>query len=165
MYNDAMKERKEQTRVSAMDRALTYLGYRMRSKKEMEDYLRQKGYEAGEIQETMDRLADYGYIDDVAFSREFLRSRLNRGPVGRKKLEYDLLKKGVDREAIARVLEEYHGQEEEERCRELAERLAAQKGRNRKALQSVQRTLLARGFGYDLIRQALAGLGEEGERD
>ena len=83
MYNDAMKERKEQTRVSAMDRALTYLGYRMRSKKEMEDYLRQKGYEAGEIQETMDRLADYGYIDDVAFSREFLRSRLNRGPVGR----------------------------------------------------------------------------------
>ena len=49
MYNDAMKERKEQTRVSAMDRALTYLGYRMRSKKEMEDYLRQKGYEAGEI--------------------------------------------------------------------------------------------------------------------
>ena len=66
---------------------------------------------------------------------------------------------------IARVLEEYHGQEEEERCRELAERLAAQKGRDRKALQSVQRTLLARGFGYDLIRQALAGLGEEGERD
>ena len=29
VYNDAMKERKEQTRVSAMDRALTYLGYRM----------------------------------------------------------------------------------------------------------------------------------------
>lgn len=165
MYNKIMKEEKEKTRVSAMDRALTYLGYRMRSQKEMRDYLRQKGYEAGEIEETMARLMDYGYIDDEAFSREFLRSRLNRGPVGRKKLEYDLLKKGVDREAIARVLEEYHSHEEGERCRELAKRLAAQKGRDQKAMASIQRTLMARGFGYDLIRQALAGLSEEGEQD
>ncbi|MFR4008174.1 MAG: hypothetical protein ACLT0Y_01820 [Christensenellales bacterium] len=52
-----------------MDAALTYLGTRMRSEREMLTYLKKKNT-PDEINQTMERLKGYGYIDDLAFAKE-----------------------------------------------------------------------------------------------
>jgi len=167
VYNAAMeenankKQKKQRKPQSAMDRALGYLGYRMRTEKEMTDYLTAKQYPEEEIAEVMARLVDYGYIDDAAFCKEYLRTKLDRGAVGRRKIRYDLSQKGITGEIIEAALMEYDAEGETENCIALVQKLSQTRGTDQKAKASIQRTLLSKGFSYDTIRTAMARLKEE----
>ena len=66
------QERKPRKKKLCMDAALTYLGTRMRSEREMLTYLKKKEYTPDEINQTMERLKGYGYIDDLAFAKELI---------------------------------------------------------------------------------------------
>ena len=138
-----------------MDRALHYIGYRMRSERELSDYLKKKGYEEGEVLDVIGRLKEYGYVDDAAFAKEFITQRVAQRPVGRKKLEYDLMQKGIGKDTVQDALEAYLSEEEQAGCNALAEKLLRQKGKDKKAIQSIQRTLISRGFSYDRIKIAI----------
>ncbi|MDL2224634.1 recombination regulator RecX [Eubacteriales bacterium OttesenSCG-928-M02] len=149
-------EKTPKEKPSAMDRALHYIGYRMRTEKELSDYLAKKEYDSGEIDEVLTRLKEYGYVDDMAFCREYILQRIAQRPVGKRKLEYDLIKKGIPKETIQACMLEYDPKEEQNQCNALAQRLLARKGTDKKAIQSVQRTLVGRGFSYDICKNAIA---------
>ena len=68
--------------------ALSYLEHRMRTAKEMERRLKEKGFEEGEIAETMEWLKESHYIDDVAYGTEYLRYAFGKGRgIARAKIE------------------------------------------------------------------------------
>ncbi|ETX04182.1 MAG: hypothetical protein ETSY2_30260 [Candidatus Entotheonella gemina] len=92
--------------LRAYHNALRLLGYRPRSRLEVERHLRQKGYEAEAIEAAMARLVANRYIDDEAFARSWLNHRERLRPSGARGLSHELRQKGVEREIIEEVLTE-----------------------------------------------------------
>lgn len=87
----------------ALDVALRLLARREHSQRELRTKLSSRGYEAGEIARTLDRLAGRGLVSDERFAEVFLRSRLERGQ-GPLKIRAQLRERGVDAPLIDAAL-------------------------------------------------------------
>ena len=89
---------------SAFDYGAYILGLHDRSEKELYEKLLKKGYSPEESASAMAKLANYGYIDDTRYARHYAEQKLHS--YGKRKVEYDLLHKGVSAEVVSEVLEE-----------------------------------------------------------
>lgn len=86
---------------------LKYLNTRVRSKKEIWDYLKKKEYSFSNIENAINILEKQGYINDLNFAKAFLNNRLITTSNGPYKIKSDLKEKGVSNEVIDEVMEEY----------------------------------------------------------
>ncbi len=142
---------------SAIFYALKLLGLRNHSRRELEQKLLKKGYDAGSIDETMEKLANRGVLDDRAFGMELIRSRSRRKPAGKLKIAAELRKKGVAEAIIDELLKEYDCaalclRAAEKKIRSLHE--ATEAGRKRK----LEVFLCNRGFAWPEIQGAIRQL-------
>ncbi len=147
--------KKQKKKKLCMDAALTYLGTRMRSEYEMRSYLQKKQYREDEIEQTIERLKGYGYIDDLAFAKEMIRCKTAIRPMGKRALHYALYKAGVDKDTIEEGLAAYPDKAEQEACDVLCEKLMLKNGTDRQGLAKTQRALAARGFGYEMVSKEM----------
>jgi len=86
--------------------AIRYLSHRMRSRKEIDQYLYgRKGFARETIATVIKRLADERYLDDKEFARLFVEGRIRSRPRSRALLRYELSQKGIDDDVIVAVLE------------------------------------------------------------
>jgi len=85
--------------------ALRYLGIRIRSKKELSDYLSEKSTDEEAVETAMHYLEDHQLIDDGAFARAWIDSRLRHGK-GDVLISMELRQKGVTGEIINNQLRE-----------------------------------------------------------
>jgi regulatory protein len=146
---------REDDSLRAYHNALRLLGYRPRSRLELERHLRQKGYEAEAIDAAMARLVAKRYVDDEAFARSWLNHRERLRPRGARGLSYELRQKGIECEMIDEVLSDLD---------EAASAWAAIEGKMHRwrALdqaafrKKVMGFLSRRGFAYDTIRKTCA---------
>ncbi len=131
--------------------ALRFLGYRDRSVSEMRACLAKKDYPVKVIEETVAWLVDLGYLDDSRFAELYARSRIESKGMGRFRLRYELVNKGVDEHLIEQTLEALFQEIDETKlARDCAEKkLPTWEGLPR---QTVQRRLI--GF---LGRKGFAG--------
>lgn len=93
-----------QARKDALTVALNYLSSRPRSIFEVRTKLKDKGFEAAEIDGTVERLIEASYLDDEKFAELLVDSRLRFKNWGPAKIARDLEKKGIPKETIARLL-------------------------------------------------------------
>ena len=99
------------------NKALNYCLMRPHSEKELKDYLYKKSLskkdkngnilpgissELGEF--VIKRLKEKGYIDDKKFAKFWIDSKLNHAGISRKKISYDLMRKGVSQTVIDEML-------------------------------------------------------------
>ena len=76
--------------------ALKFLNVRMRSEFEMRRYLKRKQVEEDEIDEIVEYLYHYNYLNDEEFAKSYIRDKLNFSPCGRYKLSYALAEMGIN---------------------------------------------------------------------
>ena len=88
--------RRQATRHDAERSALRWLGSRPRSRAELLRRLREKQVPEDVAREAVDGLAEQGYLDDRAFARSFIDSRLRFRPRSRAMLRAELRTHGVD---------------------------------------------------------------------
>ena len=136
-----MQERNKQ-------QALRYLTVRMRSEKEMRDYMLKKHVTTDEIDEIIDYLYHYQYLDYEQFARAFVRDKLHFHPCGRHKLIFALKEKGLDAFIIEDVLEELFPMEKEWEFVTKEFDKCQQKGKN---YQQTMRYLYGKGYSSDLL--------------
>jgi regulatory protein len=146
----------------ALDRAYRYLSYRARSIHEVREYLAKEGHSDAVVEEALDRLVEYGYLDDLEFARQFARSKHEWGS---RRLKYELTRKRVDESIIAQAMPS--SDDEASRCRRLA---AAYLNRRGAVLdQTLKRRLWAflirRGFSSDTVESAVRWLGHDPSDD
>ncbi len=91
---------------SAKQYAFRLLGYRQRSRQEIQDKLRGKGTPRVIIREVIKILERTGQIDDERFARDFVEAKLVSNPAGRKYFEAELSRKQVPQETAEKVLDE-----------------------------------------------------------
>lgn len=90
--------------------ALNLLAARAYTERNLRRKLAQRGFSAGESDETIERLKEKGYVDDARYAAEFARQRLVVAGASVRRVEQDLAKKGISREvargATEQILEE-----------------------------------------------------------
>lgn len=147
-------------RLSSLQYALRLLGYRARSLKEIEGRLRTKKYSESEIKQTADQLAAAGLINDLEFTKAYVRDRLQIYRRGRHLISLELTKKGVDRELIDQAVRAITPEEELEVAHSLLQSYARrwqhldELARKRRAISLLQR----RGFSGAVIGKILKTL-------
>lgn len=104
---------------TALDVALTYLSRRALTRFELVQRLVQKELAADEIERAVERLIEWGYLNDRDYALAYCRTK-QKG-YSKKRIELDLTKKGIEPGLVKQVLAEcYSLDQEREICREQA---------------------------------------------
>ncbi|HET7579282.1 MAG TPA: recombination regulator RecX [Bacillales bacterium] len=141
----------------AFNLAVNYLSYRMRSVKEIQDYLRKKDFGPEVIEKVLPRLEHYRYIDDAEFAKMFVRSRKQNSSKGPSAIRQELFQKGVAEHDIANALEGFTPEEQIEKATAFAEKQAKhhKKKSNADVKRTIAGTLAGKGFSREVIDAAL----------
>ena len=138
-------------RALAMNRALHFLGYRARSRREVRDRLRRYGYGEETVEGVVGRLAELGYLDDEEFARTATREKARR--YGPRRVSADLRRSGVDAELAQNVVdEEFAGRSELEEARSAAARRYNRGGSDAEA-RKVYGFLVRRGYSSEVCAE------------
>lgn len=136
----------------AYNKAVDLLSRRDHSRKELLDKLRQKGYGEYAV-EAIEKLADYGYIDDRRFARIFAEELIRLKSYGKKRVERELYRKGVERDIICEVISECDFPSE--KLAEIIERKYSRYLNDEKGVNKTVNALLRLGYTYTEIRDAI----------
>lgn len=150
-------------------RALEYCFMRPHSSREVRDYLRRKtmsqrykSRKTGELKErpgvsqliadrVFERLREKKYIDDEKFAKYWVENRSLTKGVSRRKLQAELMAKGVSGEIIEQQLTESDRYDEDELRKIIAKKRAKYPDE-----QKFMQYLARQGFSYDDIKSALS---------
>jgi regulatory protein len=149
----------------ATNQALRLLGYRPRSRSELKTRLRRNGFSDPAIDAAIERMADYGYVNDHDFATFWVENREQHRPRGKRLLKNELRQRGVPPEIIEETIEEADI-DELSSARELARgRMERLRGLERDVWRRRMAGFLQRrGYGWDIVRQVLEEL-EHGESE
>lgn len=152
----------EEERFQAKQAALRLVTHRMRSEREVERKLREKGFSPEAIETAQKFLHEYGMIDDAEFATAFVNDQLLRRPLGKRRLEQELRKKGVDSNTIASTLTEIDQDAEYELALAAAEKkIPSIRATDRLRWErSMASFLTGRGFGWEVVGKVMTHLKE-----
>jgi len=152
---------KEIAREDEIQRAKNYafdlLVCRDYTKKQMIRKLKGKGFSLEAIQTVMETLERLGYIHDERYARNWVSSRLRNNPRGRSLLKEELLRRGVDKATVERVLDEIDESTEYQAALRSA-RKQMRRYRNLNKVVARRRLysfLTRRGFELDLVKKVI----------
>ena len=135
-------------------RALSFLGRRFHSERELLQKLKSKSYEERLIKIVLQNLKDQSFIDDKNFASHFIEEKLKRKKWGMNKIKSALYTKGVSSKIIDELLKEFDNTENnlESISEIVAKKINQLRKRNideKKLYQKVITFLLSRGFDYE----------------
>lgn len=142
-----MKKKKK----TAMEMSMGYLTQKMRTENEVRRYLNGKEFEETQIDETIDRLKAYGFIEDLSYAKRFIETHPSSG---KRMLNQKLRQRGISADTLSQALGEVSPEQEGENAYLLLQKkLKGETGREnmQKAMQSVMR----RGFSYEAVKSAV----------
>lgn len=151
----------------AFNRALHFLGFRMRSEHEVKQKLLDAGYGEAVVLEAIVKLRRLGFLNDETFSKALLETQKKTSGQGPRAIQQKLQQKGIGKELQAQILGDYSEAEQVEVARKMAEK-EARKKRTESPQQKemrIQNALLRKGYSYDIIKEALAHIEFEIEAD
>lgn len=159
----------EKARARTLQRAVKLLAAKPRSVQELRERLLEKQWaDEAAVDYALDKLKEYGYLDDERFAVGFASYRVRQKPVGRQRLARDLQTKKVSKETADAALElVYQETPEEDLIARAIEKRIRLRGRptTRQETKSLYDHLLRLGFSYDLIirkvREASDAPGED----
>lgn len=137
-----------------MSLAIHYLARWDRTAAQVEQFLFRKGAAPAQIQQTIGRLSDLRYLNDGAYAERWIQTRLARRPMGRERLEAELLLKGVPEAVADRAIQAALRDLDEDTLARRALAVIRRRGRQLTPAQSV-RLLRQRGFEEETIDRML----------
>ena len=142
--------------IDCRNYALKLIEIRDRTQKEMRTKLLEKGYDEETAEKEIAFLKEYGYIDDKRFAAHFTTDAINLKKWGKGRIRTELLRKGIDRDAVDNILEDAFMELDDNRLYELMEKrfknsdLSSMKERTR-----IFNFYMRRGFAPDEIKGAI----------
>ncbi len=151
----------------AFNKALHYLGFRMRSEGEVRQKLKEKEFGEAVIDEAVKKLYALSFLDDQQFSEALLRTQIKSGKKGPRAIQQDLQKRGIDKGVQKDVLSNYSEEEQLEVATGLAEKIAAKEKTKtpNQIKQKINDSLMRKGYPYTIIKQAIEKLDLERDED
>ena len=147
-------------RERTMNRAVKLLAAKPRSVEELRERLLEKNWTNAEIVGTViEKLEEYGYLDDEKFAGDLALSRLRQKPQGKRRLQQTLSQKKLSKENVENALESaFEKLPEADLIDTAIEKRIRLKGApgTREDVKKFYDHLLRLGFGFDLIRSKMS---------
>jgi regulatory protein len=147
----------EERRQQTFQKAAKLLAARSRSVAELRELLMKgQGANTANVEEVLERLAEYGYLNDERYAFGYASAKVRQRPIGRQRLQRDLalkkVRKDVADEALELVFAETSETELIDRAIEKRVRLRGRPG-NRAEAKSLFDHLLRQGFPFELVAE------------
>ena len=84
----------------AIDKAIKYISVRLRSTKEIKDYLIKKGYSLDVVEAAIKELLNNKYLNDDIFTKAYIKDKLTFTSKGDYKIKMELVQLGIDNNII-----------------------------------------------------------------
>ena len=152
----------EEKRRRTFDRAIKLIAAKSRSIAELRERLLQSRQATkADVDAVIERLKEYGYLDDERFAFTYASLKLKQRPIGKRRLERDLKFKKVDSAAAATALDLVFAETSEEQLIDRAiEKRLRLKGRpsNRLEAKSLFDHLFRQGFPFELVSEKVRAI-------
>ena len=136
--------------INAKENARNYLSYRLRSQKELQDYLRLKKYNQEVIDIITNDFEDVGLLNDCVFAEMWVKDRSKRNPKGNFIIRQELKNKGISDLDIEKALKET---DERRNAHKAATKAYKKYISNDNIKEKILTYLTRRGFPYYLSRE------------
>ena len=137
----------------AYNQTLGLLARRQRSQRELEQYLTRKGYEKELQEQILNKLSNFGYVNDAAFAKSWVENRRLLKATSKRRLTQELKQKRIDETIIKDVLAEDETDE-----REVLRDLIIRKRKQTKYQDNLKlmQYLARQGYSYDDIKSVMS---------
>ena len=116
------------------------------------------------VDEAIERLREYGYLDDAKFAQTYASLRLRERPIGRRRLQRDLWLKKVDKQIVESALDEVFESTPEDDLidRAIAKRIRLRgKPKTREESKKLFDHLLRQGFEFELVSEKVRAIAKD----
>lgn len=142
--------------ISIRDYALRLIEFRDRTEKELSDKLKEKGYSENDIDDEIEFLKSYGYINDKRFAEHFTHDAISIKKWGKIRIRTELIRKGIDREIIDNSIEDaFLGIEDDRVLSQMQSRFGNSDFSNVKERTRIFNFFMRRGFSAEEIKGAM----------
>jgi regulatory protein len=156
-------------RERVFQRAAKLLAAKQRSIEELRERLREGRGATPEIVEmVIERLREYGYLDDERFAHSYASLRVQQRPIGRQRLQRDLWLKKIDKQTAESALDQVFEQTPEADLidRAIAKRVRLRgKPKTREEAKKLFDHLLRQGFPFELVSDKVRALSKSAVDD
>lgn len=140
----------ESEQIICLEHVNKYLSSRLKTSKQLKEYLLKQGYSLQTINYALNKLKEYGIINDENYAKMFVES--NQHKLSKRGLENKLLSRGIKKDAIDENLAEI---DDKELCFSMAKKFLKNKELSQDNLNKLMRHLQYKGFSYDSIYTTL----------
>ena len=141
----------ESMESAAFSQAVELLSKTMKTEKQLNDYLVGKGYLNKIVNDVVEKLKNYGYINDEYYAESFIKQKEHS--CGKFKLKQQLKLKGISEDVINKQLEQIEPQEEVLLL--IAQKFLRNKELNPNTFSKLSRHLASKGFGWEEINEVV----------
>lgn len=142
----------------AYNMSIQYLSTKMRSEKEVRQFLIKKEIDEVIIQEVIHKLFEYRFLNDEEYALAFVRTQKNTTDKGIEMVRSELKEKGVSEPFIENALLEYPEEDEFKKAFSLCEKFVAKNSRDSAKIvkQKLEQLLMRKGFSFSTMKAAIA---------
>ena len=117
---DEIKE--DNKKEDVYEKALNYINIKMRSRKELENFLSKKEFSNSMIKNTIKRLEDIGLINDDEYIKAYISDKFNLTTDGPNKIKYSLIKSGMNENTVEKYITKINDDEVKEKLNRLLDK-------------------------------------------
>jgi regulatory protein len=133
--------------MKAINYALKLLKFRSRSENELRKRMKQKGFDDSEIVEVIEKLKQYGYLNELEDAINYVKIKCEKG-WSKKRIYLGLLIRGYNEQIINEALNNYEKDV-------VIEKLKREMRRKHLDKEKLIKLLKSRGFEWDIIKEVL----------
>ena len=159
----------DKARKRVFERAGRLLAAKPRSVAELRERLLEgRGATEAIVDSVVERLREYGYLDDARFAHSYASLRVQQRPIGRQRLQRDLWLKKIDKQTADTALDQVFADTPETEMidRAIAKRVRLRgKPTNRAEAKKLFDHLLRQGFAFELVSEKVRALAKSDTDD
>jgi regulatory protein len=151
----------ESEKATALDKAMRRLAASSKTEKQIREFLTGKGFLPAVCDYAVEKLKDYKFLDDGDYAKSYVEYAAKKK--GSRLIRMELRGKGISEEEIDEAIDGIEEEDELTAVCALFEKYMKGKTADKATLAKAARYLTGKGFGYDVIKEALSSYGETEE--
>lgn len=142
--------------INSRDYCLKLITIKDRTEKEIRNKLKEKNFDENIIEEEIEFLSNYGYINDKRYAEHFTSDAINIKKWGKSRIRMELIRRGVDRDIVDDTIENAFSNADDDRLHtEMKKRFSDADFGNMKERARIFNFYHRRGFSPDEIKGAM----------
>ena len=145
----------DNSNFDAYNKCVKYISVRIRSKYEIEEYLKKKELEPSLIEETIEKLIKNNFLNDEIFAKAFINDKIKFTTMGPYRIEQELKKHRIDSNIIYKYLNEIDDNTINQKINKQINKLIKTSRKNQNIRNKIYMNLLSLGYSNEMILRNL----------